>query len=709
MKKILSLIIALICALTSSSRADVTLPAVIGSHMVLQRAQSCPIWGWADPGEEVAVEFAGQKVRAVAAADGSWRVNLRAMKANSTPQTVTITGKNKLVLEDVLVGEVWLCSGQSNMEWSVADSDNAKAEIAAGNHPRIRHIKIPHNPSDKPERDVTSDGWRVANPDTVGKFTAVGYFYGRMLMKELDVPVGLLGCNWGGTRIEPWIPPVGFKAVSALKKDFADKLDHFPEVTEKKDKDGKVVMGADGKPVKQINHQSPLALYNGMVHPLVPFAIRGALWYQGESNNGEGMFYHEKMKALIAGWRSVWNNPKMPFYFVQLAPYTYGGDATKLAGIWEAQTETLEVPNTGMAVTTDIGNLKDIHPKNKQEVGRRLALWALTKTYGKGGIVYSGPLYDDMTVRGNRIELSFEHVGGGLVSRDGKALTHFTIAGEDKNFVEARAEIVGKKIVASSDVVAKPVAVRFAMHQLAEPNFSNKEGLPASPFRTDTWPLVESLPAVDPGFKSLFNGKNLDGWEGNPRLWSVQDGNITGKTSDDGDTKIKHNTFLVWKGGEVADFELRLQYKIIGGNSGVQYRSSLHAPGEFGPIVGGYQADFEAGKTYSGILYEERGRGILAKRGEKTVVTSDEAGKTKVEVTGSVGDSAAIQTKIKNEDWNDYVVIAKGNHLQHFINGSQTVDVTDENPEKGAKSGILALQIHAGPAMTVQFRNIRIR
>ena len=214
--------------------------------------------------------------------------------------------------------------------------------------------------------------------------------------------------------------------------------------------------------------------------------------------------------------------------------------------------------------------------------------------------------------------------------------------------------------------------------------------------------------AAEDGFKSLFNGKDLTGWEGNPKLWSVQDGAITGKTGNEGDTKIKHNTFLVWKDGVVADFELRLSYRIVGGNSGIQYRSKVLSQGEFGPIVGGYQADFEAGKTYSGILYEERMRGILAKRGEKTVIKEVD-GKTKVEVVGALGKSEDIQAKIKNEDWNDYVVIAKGNHLQHFINEMQTVDVVDEQPSKAAKDGIIALQIHAGPAMTVQFKNIRIK
>ena len=215
-------------------------------------------------------------------------------------------------------------------------------------------------------------------------------------------------------------------------------------------------------------------------------------------------------------------------------------------------------------------------------------------------------------------------------------------------------------------------------------------------------------PAAEPGFKSLFNGTDLTGWDGNPKLWSVKNGAITGTTGSDPETKITHNTFLVWTNGPVDDFELRLTYRIEKGNSGIQYRSKITEHGKFGPIVGGYQADFEAGKTYSGILYEERGRGILAQRGQKTVI-KDNDGKHTVEVAGSVGESAAIQEKIKNEDWNDYVVIAKGNHLQHFINGQQTIDVVDEQEAKAAKSGVLALQIHVGPPMVVQFKNIRMK
>lgn len=468
-RRCLAVSLAFIVSLIAlSSRAAVKLPSVIGNNMVLQRGQDVPIWGWDDPGTKVTVTVGDAQATATAGEDGKWMVRLPAMKAGG-PLSMTIEGTNKVTLTNILVGEVWLCSGQSNMEWAVASSDNAKQEIAAADHPRIRHIKIPHVPADTPQEDVPSEGWQVCSPETVGRFTAVGYFFARHLEQQLDVPIGLIGSNWGGTRIEPWTPPVGFRQVPALK-DIADNLDKFPS---KK---------ADGK----INHQTPLALYNGMIAPLVPYAIRGALWYQGESNNGEGMLYHEKMKALITGWRSIWHSPDMPFYYVQLAPYRYGGDPTRLPGIWEAQLATLRVPHTGMAVTVDIGNVGDIHPRNKQDVGKRLALWALAKDYGRSDLVYSGPLYKSMKVEDGKIRLFFDHVDGGLVSRDGKPLSHFTIAGEDKKFVPATAEIDGDTVVVSSESVAHPVAVRFGWHQEAEPNLSNKEGLPASPFRTDS-------------------------------------------------------------------------------------------------------------------------------------------------------------------------------------------------------------------------------
>jgi len=460
--------------------ADVKLPTIIGSHMVLQRGAPCPIWGWADPGEKVTVSFAGQRHSATAGKDGKWLIQLTPLKASAKGRALTVQGKNTLKLDDVVVGEVWLCSGQSNMEWRVRQSANAQEEIKNGNHPRIRHIKIGRQPSFTVQSDAPSSGWQPASSETVADFTAVGYFFGRHLMEELDVPIGLIGSNWGGTRIEPWTPPAGFKSVPALKS-IADNLQNFPSKRQIRNK-------KTGKVTEAVNHQTPLALYNGMIAPLVPFAIRGAIWYQGESNNGEGMLYFEKMKALINGWRAIWNNPEMPFYYVQLAPFTYTrGNRDRrfeLPGIWQAQLTALSIPHTGMAVTTDIGNIRNIHPTNKQEVGRRLALWALAKTYGKKNLVYSGPLYKSHHVKGDKLIVEFTETGGGLKSLDGKPLTHWEVAGADGKFHPAVARIQGNSVVVSSDAVAQPRHVRFGWIETAEPNFGNAEGLPASPFNT---------------------------------------------------------------------------------------------------------------------------------------------------------------------------------------------------------------------------------
>jgi sialate O-acetylesterase len=449
-----------------AAHADVTLSPIIGSHMVLQQKVPCPIWGWAEAGEEVTVEFAGQKKTAKPGEGGKWMVKLDALKASSEPQTMTIKGKNEVKLEDVLVGEVWLCSGQSNMEMTVGSSQNGPQEANdSAKYPQIRHLKINNRPEAMPTDKVTSDGWKVASPQTTGNFTGVGYFFAREIANDQKVPVGLLGSNWGGTRIEPWTPPVGFQKVPALKE-ITDKLDGFSK--------GKV------------NEGTPTALYNGRIAPLVPFAIKGALWYQGESNVGEGMLYFEKKKALIDGWRQVWEMPEMPFYFAQIAPYNYGPASERLPRLWEAETATLKIPHTGMAVLMDIGNVKDIHPKNKQEVGRRLALWALAKDYGKKDVVFSGPLYKAAKFTDGKATLTFEY-GAGLKTRDGKTPSHFVIAGEDQKFVPAKAEIVGDTVVVSGEGVAKPVAVRYGWAQDAEPNLANGAGLPASAFRTDDW------------------------------------------------------------------------------------------------------------------------------------------------------------------------------------------------------------------------------
>ena len=451
-------------------QAETKLPSILGSHMVLQQGEKCPIWGWDEAGTGVTVSFAGQTHTTKAGKDGRWQVSLNAMKVNAKGAALTIKGSSTVKLEDVLVGEVWLCSGQSNMEWRVVQSANSKEEIANANHPLIRHIKIPHKLSPKPQDNVPSSGWQPCTPKVVANFTAVGYYFGRHLHKKLNVPIGLIGSNWGGTRIEPWTPPVGFKSVPALKKDFADKLEQF----------------ASANP----GRGTPSHMYNAMIHPLLPYTIKGALWYQGESNNGEGMLYHEKMKALIAGWRSVWNNPELPFYYVQLAPFRYGSDDDpRLPGIWQAQLETLKVPHTGMAVTTDITTLRNIHPPNKQDVGKRLALWALTKDYGKKlKGQYSGPIFSKMDHAEGKESLTVhfqKDSTGGLTTNDKKPVSHFEIAGKDGKWHPAKATIVyGDHLIVKSDAVKSPVHVRFGWHQMAEPNLVNGAGLPASPFST---------------------------------------------------------------------------------------------------------------------------------------------------------------------------------------------------------------------------------
>ena len=495
------------------AHSEVTLPRVIGSNMVLQRDMQAPIWGWASAGEEVTITLSTEaegveplfSTSAVADMEGNWQIKLPAMAAGG-PYTLQIKGSNTLELKNVLFGEVWVCSGQSNMQWPVSASNDSEAEIAAGMYPKIRLFYIPRVPSGLPQQNVAAD-WHETTPETIAGFSAVAYYFGRKLYKNLDVPIGLINTSWGGTRIEPWTPPVGLAGVPALttiSKEVQDVQANYRAQLPAKMKDIEAWIAETRKALETdapltpmpdnthpLRHQGrPTALYNGMVHPIVPYAIRGALWYQGESNLRDGMRYHEKMKALINGWREVWGQGDFPFYFVQLAPFNYGGRNANplfLPQIWEAQAATLALPNTGMAVTTDIGNLRDIHPRNKQDVGRRLALWALAKNYSRDDVTYSGPLYKSMAVEGNTIRLTFDQVGSGLTSRDEEPLTWFQIAGEDKEFVEAQAKIDGDTIVVSSETVANPVAVRFGWHQSAEPNFVNKEGLPASPFRTDSW------------------------------------------------------------------------------------------------------------------------------------------------------------------------------------------------------------------------------
>ncbi len=433
--------------LLSPIHAEVSLPAVIGSRMVLQREKPIRLWGFADPGEEISVQFAGATAKATANAQGNWSVTLPAMKANAVGQKLTVQGKNTITLDDILIGEVWVGSGQSNMQWPMTATQNAKERISQANHPTIRLFHVHLIEATTPLRDVpvpangNKPSWKVCTPESVAGFSAVLYYFGAALQKELNVPIGLIASSWGGSRIEPWT--VGVKGNNPGK-------------------------------------------YNGMISPIMPFTIRGVIWYQGESNLADGLNYFEKKKQLIDGWRKVWGQ-EMPFYFVQIAPFSGYGKGS-LPDLWEGQAACLKIPNTGMVVTTDlVDNIKDIHPQNKLDVGNRLALWALAKTYGKKDLVYSGPLFKSLTIEGSKARVSFAHVGGGLKSRDGKPLSDFEIAGEDGKFVPAEAVIDGETVVVSSSAVSKPVQVRFGWGNTVNPNLMNKEGLPASPFRSKNW------------------------------------------------------------------------------------------------------------------------------------------------------------------------------------------------------------------------------
>ncbi len=426
------------------ARAEVRLPKVLSSHMVLQRDVPLQFWGWAEPGEKVSVRMGSERVAAKADEEGNWLVTLKARKAEIRGQQITISGSNEIVLEDVLIGDVWIGSGQSNMEWQLKNTMSGAKAIAAAKHPAIRLFHVPKVQKPQPQTDLNAN-WKACAPSTATDFSAVLYFFGERLHPETKVPMGLINSSWGGSPIEPWT----------------------------------IADGQSG------------GMYNGMIAPLTKFPMRGTIWYQGETNviQNNGLAYLDKMKALIGGWRNAFANPEMPFYFVQIAPWSGGRYAAgQLPALWEAQCAALKIPNTGMAVTTDlVDNIGDIHPRNKKDVGNRLALWALAKNYGQKKLVYSGPLYKSMSVMGDRVRLEFAHATDGLKSRDGEPLSEFEIAGEDGAFVAAEARIRDGAVWVRADGVTVPKQVRFGWHKQANPNLVNSVGLPASPFQTENW------------------------------------------------------------------------------------------------------------------------------------------------------------------------------------------------------------------------------
>ncbi len=637
-----SLPVILLLASSFSCLANVTMPKIFSDNMVLQYNKPIPVWGWADAGEKVTVHFNKQTKSIKADKNGKWMITL-GNEAAGGPYELTISGKNTISIQDVLVGQVWICSGQSNMEFRVDGVINSKAEIASADYSLIHQFLVKKDIGSLPKSDISSGEWSICSPETVANFTAVGYFFARELYNELKMPIGLINTSWGGTHSETWtskeafqnsdefknmigsMPSLNFdslnnvrkeamlKKINALQgalpdgnavdtwKDAATDDTQWPTMSlpglwESKQpgdldgvvwfrktitiaaadagkaasidlamiddndityvngvqvgatnswiaqrhysipagvlKEGKNVIAVrvedtgggggfhgdasgmkitiDGKEqslagnwmfkvaaIAQGNTSTgpndyPTLLYNAMLSPLMPYAIEGAIWYQGESNAGRAFQYRKAFPLMITDWRKHWGQGDFPFYFVQLATYSAAGGDTKKGSTWaelrEAQAMTLSLPNTGMAVTTDIGEVNDIHPRNKQDVGKRLAAIALHQLYQKDN-VYSGPVYQSMKTNGNKITLTFTQTGGGLVAKDKYSyLKGFEIAGSDKKFYFAKALIEGDHVVVFADSVLNPVAVRYGWADNAEEdNLFNKEGFPAGPFRTDSW------------------------------------------------------------------------------------------------------------------------------------------------------------------------------------------------------------------------------
>lgn len=626
--------------MAASVAANVKLPQVFSDHMVLQRNKPIQVWGWADAGENVKVSIGTASQTVKAGKDGKWQATLAQMGAGG-PYTVVVTGKNTVQFNDVMIGEVWLCGGQSNMEWLLRDAANATQEISQANHPMIRQIKVSHVTALSPQEDIPNTSWVTCTPATAANFTAVGYFYARELVKELNVAVGLINSNWGGTNVETWISHSSFfghpefaglkakmptrldslvnaqqQAMQTLIRNQQGSLPSFAEAqqfskaaypdAQWKSMDIPVIWESAGLPeldgtvwfrktielpenlipgravlslgpiddidstyingvfvgntnqynvpreyvipdgilkpgtntiaIKVIDNtggggiygaadlmkltigdiqvplngnwkyriahvlpvnaispnQYPTLLYNAMIHPIINYPIAGAIWYQGESNAGRAMQYKTSFPLLIEDWRKQWKEA-FPFYFVQLTSFNSANGSNRTGGsnwaeLREAQAETLRLPNTGMAVIVDVGDSDDIHPKNKQDVGKRLAAIALAKTYGKDR-VHSGPVFQSMSVQGNRAVLSFANVANGFDVKNKYGYIHgFEVAGADQQFHYAKAFVEGDKIVVYSDAVPQPVAVRYAWaDDPNDVNLFNKEGFPAAPFRTDKW------------------------------------------------------------------------------------------------------------------------------------------------------------------------------------------------------------------------------
>jgi sialate O-acetylesterase len=481
--------------ITGTCKADVRMPAIFGDHMVLQRGQKDRVWGWAESGEEITVTIREQIHKTKAGSEGKWSVMLDPM-AVGAPATLTVQGRNTLKFEDVLIGEVWICSGQSNMQWSVNVSNDAELEKLAADFQRIRLISVPQVGTQEP-RDDFKGKWDLCTPQTVGNFSAVGYFFGRQLYQTLNVPIGLINNAWGGSACEAWVR----REILAKDENYKPLLDRwvqmeatYQELSNKSDLNDEQKKQLSNLGNAMAGNARPGNIYNGVLKSHIGYGIRGAIWYQGESNAGRAYQYRDLFPLMIKSWRDEWGQGDFSFYWVQLADFMAEKPEpadSAWAELREAQTMTMaRLPNTGEAVIIDIGEGRDIHPRNKQDVGKRLARWALGKDYGVK-VNYHSPQYKSMETSENKVILTFDYVGSGLYAFDVADPRGFSIAGDDQKFHWAQAKIIAEnKVEVWSDQVSHPESVRYAWADNPVCNLYSRDGLPVTPFRTDSWPGV---------------------------------------------------------------------------------------------------------------------------------------------------------------------------------------------------------------------------
>ncbi len=513
-------LVLLYCGLGSVASAAVRLPHVFTNHAVLQRNALIPVWGWAAPGQSVSVRFAGQSQSTIANAKGRWMVHLSPLRADSHGRTMVVVAGNRVEIHDVLVGDVWLCSGQSNMQFPVdgswARALHARKEVAAANFPLIHLLKVPRDNTPNPRPDIKAS-WMICSPGTVKRFSAVAYFFGRDLFRQINVPIGIIDSSYGGTVIQSWTPMSALRRTPALHGDitwfslaarrYHRQLRHFQRIMAAWSAAAHEARAA-GRPIparprikrpqnpftlsRPSPDMAPVSIYNAMIHPLIPYAIRGIVWDQGENNAWvNDPIYGTRLRAMIKGWRRNWAMPEAPFLIVQIAPYFhYPKPTVGVPLVWQGEENAVRtLPAVGMVGTMDIGNLHNIHFRDKQDVGKRLTLLAEKMVYGHGSLRSVGPMYKSMRREGDRIIIDFTDVVGGLASRNNKPLNWFEIAGANHVFVPAKAKIIGNSVAVSAVQVAHPAAVRFAWSCKAQPNLMDKAGMPVLPFRTDHWPL----------------------------------------------------------------------------------------------------------------------------------------------------------------------------------------------------------------------------